>query len=187
MRAHKACTTRVMAATGAISPTAQLLTADNALRRVSLETQHIFGAVGGAEEHSSATFQARAPGYDRAWWNARCEAAAATYLLDRGGAPLPQYRFPVRPATSCASRCGGGSIRDVRETGRPRSTNSHSKSVSSTLTFARDIGETGWIGLGWPKEFGGQARSPLEQIAFMETMEQGEAPRIGASMQANAP
>ena len=52
--------------------------------------------------------------------------------------------------------------------------------------FARDIGKTGWIGLGWPKEFGGQARSPLEQIAFMETMEQAEAPRIGASIQANA-
>jgi alkylation response protein AidB-like acyl-CoA dehydrogenase len=52
--------------------------------------------------------------------------------------------------------------------------------------FARDIGRTGWIGLGWPTEFGGQARSPLEQIAFMETMERGEAPRIGAAIQANA-
>ncbi len=52
--------------------------------------------------------------------------------------------------------------------------------------FARDIGKTGWIGLGWPKEFGGQARSPIEQIAFMETMERGEAPRIGAAIQANA-
>ncbi len=52
--------------------------------------------------------------------------------------------------------------------------------------FALDIGKTGWIGLGWPKAFGGQARSPLEQIAFMETMERGEAPRIGAAIQANA-
>jgi alkylation response protein AidB-like acyl-CoA dehydrogenase len=40
--------------------------------------------------------------------------------------------------------------------------------------------------LGWSKDFGGQARSPLEQIAFMETMERGEAPRIGAAIQANA-
>ena len=52
--------------------------------------------------------------------------------------------------------------------------------------FALDLGKTGWIGLGWPKAFGGQARSPLEQIAFMETMERGEAPRIGAAIQANA-
>ena len=52
--------------------------------------------------------------------------------------------------------------------------------------FARDIGKTGWIGLGWSKEFGGQARSPIEQIAFMETMERDEAPRIGAAIQANA-
>jgi len=46
--------------------------------------------------------------------------------------------------------------------------------------FALDVGRTGWIGLGWPEKFGGQARSPLEQIAFIETMEQAEAPRIGA-------
>ena len=40
----------------------------------------------------------------------------------------------VRPATSCANRCGDGSIRTGRETGRPGSTNSHLKSVSSTPT-----------------------------------------------------
>ena len=40
--------------------------------------------------------------------------------------------------------------------------------------------------MGWPETFGGQARSPLEQIAFIETMERGEAPRIGAAIQANA-
>ncbi|MGO9357371.1 MAG: acyl-CoA dehydrogenase family protein [Xanthobacteraceae bacterium] len=48
------------------------------------------------------------------------------------------------------------------------------------------MGGTGWIGLGWPEKFDGQARSPLEQIAFMETMERAEAPRIGAAIQANA-
>ena len=52
--------------------------------------------------------------------------------------------------------------------------------------FALDIGKTGWIGLGWSTEFGGQARSPQEQLAFMETMERAEAPRIGAAIQANA-
>jgi alkylation response protein AidB-like acyl-CoA dehydrogenase len=52
--------------------------------------------------------------------------------------------------------------------------------------FARDIGKTGWIGLTWPREHGGQARTPIEQIAFMEEMERGEAPRIGASVQATA-
>jgi alkylation response protein AidB-like acyl-CoA dehydrogenase len=48
------------------------------------------------------------------------------------------------------------------------------------------MGKTGWIGLGWPQQFDGQGRSPLEQIAFIEIMERGEAPRIGAAIQANA-
>ncbi|MBU2287446.1 MAG: acyl-CoA dehydrogenase family protein, partial [Gammaproteobacteria bacterium] len=53
-------------------------------------------------------------------------------------------------------------------------------------SFARDLGQTGWIGMAWPREFGGQARTPLEQLAFMEAMERAEAPRVGAAVQANA-
>src|SRR5258708_30566381 len=51
--------------------------------------------------------------------------------------------------------------------------------------FALDIGKTSWIGLGWPKQFGGQARSPQEQLAFIEPMERGDAPRIGAAIHAH--
>ena len=43
--------------------------------------------------------------------------------------------------------------------------------------FSRLVGQKGWIGLGWPKEFGGQARSPAEQLAFVEEMEYAHAPR----------
>ena len=43
--------------------------------------------------------------------------------------------------------------------------------------FSRLVGRQGWIGLGWPKEFGGQARSPAEQLAFVEEMEYAHAPR----------
>src|SRR4030095_1694961 len=64
----------------------------DALRRVSLETQHTFGAIGYAEEHEASLHFKRvhldtialggAPGALR---------RLASYLLDRGGAPLPQY------------------------------------------------------------------------------------------------
>ena len=47
-------------------------------------------------------------------------------------------------------------------------------------SFALDLGQTGWLGMAWPREFGGQARTPLEQLAFIEVMEHAEAPRIGA-------
>lgn len=43
-------------------------------------------------------------------------------------------------------------------------------------SFSRLVGKRGWIGIGWPKEFGGQARSPAEQLAYIEEMEYAEAP-----------
>lgn len=42
--------------------------------------------------------------------------------------------------------------------------------------FSRAMGRDGWIGVGWPKEFGGQGRSPSEQVAFIEEMARAEAP-----------
>ncbi len=38
----------------------------------------------------------------------------------------------------------------------------------------KKIGEDGWIGIGWPKEYGGQGRSPIEQYLFAD-----EAQRAG--------
>ena len=42
--------------------------------------------------------------------------------------------------------------------------------------FSRKMGAAGWLGLDWPKEFGGQARSAGEQLAFIEELEFAEAP-----------
>jgi alkylation response protein AidB-like acyl-CoA dehydrogenase len=158
----------------------------DALRRVSLETQHIFGAIGYAEEHEAAQHFKRVHLDTIALGGAPdARRRLASYLLDRGGAPLPQY--DLGPA--------GNELRaDVRRwldqnwsgDRKARFDEQPFEKREFHAEFARDIGKTGWIGLGWPKEFGGQARSPLEQIAFMETMEQGEAPRIGASIQASA-
>src|SRR5215468_5181686 len=30
------------------------------------------------------------------------------------------------------------------------------------------MGKDGWLGLGWPKEYGGQARSPIDQFIFWD-------------------
>ena len=38
----------------------------------------------------------------------------------------------------------------------------------------KKLGEDGWIGIGWPKEYGGQGRSPIEQYLFAD-----EAQRAG--------
>lgn len=34
--------------------------------------------------------------------------------------------------------------------------------------FVRQMGRDGWLGVGWPKEYGGQGRSPMEQHIFYE-------------------
>ena len=42
--------------------------------------------------------------------------------------------------------------------------------------FFRRLGEDGWLGVGWPKEYGGQGRTPLEQYIFFEVAAYAEAP-----------
>src|SRR5271168_3488813 len=34
--------------------------------------------------------------------------------------------------------------------------------------YVRRMGEDRWLGLGWPKEFGGQGRGPIDQMIFVE-------------------
>jgi alkylation response protein AidB-like acyl-CoA dehydrogenase len=160
--------------------------AGDALRRVSLEIQHTFGAIGYAEEHEAPRHFKRVHLDTIALGGApHARRRIASFLLDDGGSGLPQYDL-------------GSAGNDLREQARAwleqnwsgeRKAGFDAKPFSKRefdAEFALDIGKTGWIGLGWSKEFGGQARAPLEQIAFMETMERGEAPRIGAAIQANA-
>ncbi|WP_342710687.1 acyl-CoA dehydrogenase [Bradyrhizobium sp. B124] len=158
----------------------------NALRQVSLETQHTFGAIGYAEEHEAPIHFKRVHLDTIALGGASdAKRRLAERLLDAGGAGLPQYDLGS----------AGNALREqVRRWLEQNWTGDTKQAFDQRpfakrefdASFARDIGETGWIGLGWPEQFGGQARSPLEQIAFMETMERGEAPRIGAAIQANA-
>jgi len=42
--------------------------------------------------------------------------------------------------------------------------------------FSRLMGRDGWIGIGWPKQFGGQGRSASEQIAFITELANSGAP-----------
>ncbi|WP_375305210.1 acyl-CoA dehydrogenase [Bradyrhizobium sp. A11] len=157
-----------------------------ALRRVSLETQHTFGAIGYAEEHEAPLHFKRVHLDTVAFGGAaHAKRSLAAHLFDNGGAGMPQYDLG----------CAGNELRDQVKRWFAQTWADGRKAAFDAKPFAKrefdaefaaDMGSTGWIGLGWPQEFGGQARSPLEQIAFMETMEQNEAPRIGASIQANA-
>ncbi|MBA6413056.1 acyl-CoA dehydrogenase family protein [Parahaliea sp. F7430] len=40
----------------------------------------------------------------------------------------------------------------------------------------RQIGQDGWLALGWPKEYGGQGRGPMDQMIFFEEAQFANAP-----------
>jgi len=40
----------------------------------------------------------------------------------------------------------------------------------------RQIGADGWLGIGWPREYGGQGRSVLEQFVFFDEVQRAGAP-----------
>ena len=44
------------------------------------------------------------------------------------------------------------------------------------VEFSKLMGRSGWIGVGWPKRFGGQGRSPREQITFITEVANSGAP-----------
>lgn len=156
------------------------------LRQVSLETHHAFGAIGYAEDHEAPRHFRRVHLDTLALGGvhqARREVAAR--LLDGKECSLPRYDL-------------GDAANAFREEVRiwlekhwcgKRKRAFESKPFAEREfdpSFARDLGKTGWIGLSWPKEHGGQARTPFEQIAFMEEMERADAPRAGAAIQASA-
>ncbi len=52
----------------------------------------------------------------------------------------------------------------------------HRTGVHHNWDFHRSLVERGWLAPGWPKEFGGQGRDPLEMLAFMEEFHRAGAP-----------
>jgi alkylation response protein AidB-like acyl-CoA dehydrogenase len=53
--------------------------------------------------------------------------------------------------------------------------------------FLRTLGARGWWGIGWPREYGGLARSPIDQYIFIEEMESAFAPSLHLTVTSVAP
>jgi alkylation response protein AidB-like acyl-CoA dehydrogenase len=45
-----------------------------------------------------------------------------------------------------------------------------------TREMVRQMGKDGWLGIGWPKEYGGQGRSEIEQFVFFDESMRSRAP-----------
>ncbi|MCU1460557.1 MAG: acyl-CoA dehydrogenase [Acidimicrobiales bacterium] len=61
---------------------------------------------------------------------------------------------PERRAVLAGGEAGGAAFREV----------------------VRQMGKDGWLGVGWPKEYGGQGRTPLEQLIFFDEANRASVP-----------
>ena len=158
-----------------------------ALRQVSLEAHHIFCAIGYAEEHEAPRHfrrvhadTARFGGVEKA------EAELADYLLGAEGCDsLPDYDL---------GESANAFRQQVREWLGSNWSEAH-RAENRKLSFAerghdrdflRRLGRQGWIGVSWPREFGGQDRSAFEQLAYVEELGAAGAPAPGMSYQGHA-
>lgn len=154
------------------------------LRQVSLENHHSMGAIGYAMEHPMPGLTERLHldllvhgGYRKA------RQELAEYYLSKDSEGLPEYDL---------GESGNKFRKEVRQWLQENWYGERKDAYDKQLfkdreydaEFAKKLGETGWLALSWPKEFGGQERSPFEVLAFMEEMDRAEAPRAGSDVQA---
>lgn len=152
--------------------------ASPALRQVSLETHHTFGAIGYSEEHEAPRHFRRAHGDLTRYGGARrAREELAHYLLDEGHS-LPEYN--LGPAGNAfrqeVRRWLDGywaGERKAKHESKPFKERRHDREYPAAL------GEMGWNSLSWPREYGGQARTPFEQLAFIEELQRADTPILG--------
>lgn len=148
------------------------------LRQVALETQHVFGAIGFAEEHE-------APKLFRQIHSDVVRLGGVRGAREE----IAELIFDGEEDAFAAADAGegdqAGSIRaEIREWLASNWTDedrAESRRLSYSerkwnLPFAERLGAGGWTTLSWPDAAGGQNRSPIEQVAYAE-----ELLRAGAS------
>ena len=167
---------------------AALAFAGPAVREVSIQTHCALGAIGYAEEHEAPRHFRRVHADLARFGGApRARAELANFVLGdgetssttvperRSDSPVPAFRREVREWLAknwTEERLAAHNRRPFDKHGWDPE-------------FSRMMGRDGWIGVGWPKEHGGQARSPSEQIAFIEEMFRAWAPCLAHNVGEN--
>ncbi len=65
---------------------------------------------------------------------------------------------------------------DVMSSATTHALDDPATSAATIRSVVRRMGKDGWLGIGWPREFGGQGRGPLEQLVFYEEVQRAGAP-----------
>src|SRR5882757_8640294 len=158
--------------------------ANMTLRQVSLETHHSFGAIGYAEDHEAPRHFKRVHlDIVRHGGGRQAREELAERYLGEQSVELPQYDLGE------AGNRFRGEVREWLSKHWPPERRAVYEANDEThrdhdAKFAREMGSTGWLGLTWPKKFGGLERSPYELLALLEETTRAETPRAGAPIQA---
>ena len=149
-----------------------------ALRAVSIETHRALGAIGYAEEHEAPRHFRRVHADLARFGGApRARAELADFVLG----PVARHDRASRSRHGPAANAFRNEVRDwLAKHWTPEKRAAHLrkpfKDRGWDKEFSRLMGRDGWIGVGWPKEFGGQGRSATEQIAFITELANSGAP-----------
>lgn len=165
--------------------TAACAFASVSLREVSLQIQHTFGAIGYSEEHEAPRHFRRTHIDTIRFGGVRRAQEDLAALLIEGGHNLPEYDLGV---------AGNGFRSEVRQWLKERWENVYKAEHDAKpfherrgdARFSGELGAQGWLALSWPKAFGGQERTPLEQLAFAEEFQMAGVPKPGGEIQAHA-
>jgi alkylation response protein AidB-like acyl-CoA dehydrogenase len=153
------------------------------IRQVALENHHVFGAIGYSEEHEAPRH------FKRIHVDMLRFGGAKTAREELASRFLDQSRHFPEIQLNAAGSAFRNEVRDwlkqhwTDEDRRLQKTRPF-KFRDWDRRFAEAVGDRGWIAMNWPENLGGQPRRPIEILAFQEAIEEVDAPRFGAPIQA---
>lgn len=142
-----------------------------ALRKVVLETQHCFGAVGFAEEHPAPALFRRVHGdLVRLGGATRANLALADHILADAGGLRTLLAAQDDRSSSFRETFRRWLAANWTEADRTNLRQRPFPDRNWDLAFAERLGAGGWTTLNWPAEAGGLGASPQEQLAYAEEL-----------------
>lgn len=146
--------------------------AAGSLRKVALETQHSFGAIGFSEEHPApALFRRVHADLVRLGGVGKARAELADFVLAEDGAGVDAlFSHADDPVASFRARFRGWLAKNWSPRERDALRAIPVGERVWDLEFAKRLGRAGWSALNWPKAADGLDATPFEQLAYAEEL-----------------